>query len=1225
MKKKSLLSLLLALSLIISTMIPVKAEGITMAGWSELLSSGDGTTTVVSPSEDAARTGDMSLSVTFQAGTTGYKEYIQNTSVQVTLKAGTTYKLGYWYQYYTGMASTGNAKPFIAIGDGNGNFTITRDVHAFQTKPADGGWRECIGTEFTPEEDITGYVSFGFNVKDLAAGSTILIDDIYVCAVGSDENLIPNPSFEETWEAPEVEPDEPEIGDGKTMAGWSDLQSTGDGTTTVVAPSEDAAKTGDMSLSVTFQAGTTGYKEYIQNTLTEVTLKAGVEYEIGYWYQYFTGMASTGNAKPFIAIGEVTDSSKVTIGAFSSEKPADGGWRNVYVAGNYIPEEDITGYVSFGFNVTDLAAGSTILIDDIYIRAVGSDVNLVPNPSFEETWEAPEVEPDEPEVTPEPPEIDDGKTMAGWSNLQSTGDGTTTVVAPSEDAAKTGDMSLSVTFQAGTTGYKEYIQNTLTEVTLKAGVEYEIGYWYQYFTGMASTGNAKPFIAIGEVTDSSKVTIGAFSSEKPADGGWRNVYVAGNYIPEEDITGYVSFGFNVTDLAAGSTILIDDIYIRKVGTDENLIPNPSFEETWVAQGKPGEGWSELVTTNGDHKGVRAKATEIDAKSGTSSLSVTFPNAKTYQKHYIKNTLTQVTLQPGKTYKFGVWYKVDDAITNQHQSWPFFAIGGVDTVWDLSTTETETVNGWKHRWGTVTVEEEIKGALYFGFDPNLAHVTDRTEIEFLFDDIYFCEEGTDVNFVYNPSFEETLAEPFNGMDGWSEPAVTDGDQKGVRINTTEEDVKSGDASLSVIFPNVKTWQKHYILNTSKQITLKAGKTYKFGVWYKMDDAITSQHQSWPFFAIGGVDTVWDLSTTETETEDGWKHRWGTITVEEDITGNLYFGFDPNFGHVTDRIEIEVLFDDIYFCEDGTEENLVYNPSFEKTFSESTISIDGWSEPVTTGGDHKGVSIKATDVEAIDGSYALSVTFPNTKTYQKHYIKNTTGDVTLEAGKTYKFGVWYKVDDSITKQHQSWPFFAIGGVDTVWDLATTEAETVNGWKHRWGTVTVEEDMTGALYFGFDPNLAHVTDRTEIEFLFDNIYFCEDGTDENLVYNGSFEVKEWSVEGYEFDVISGDETVASNIASLKEGENSEVLAKIKIKNNLKDDFEATAIVALYENNTLVEFNFIEQDIPVAEDFFEISTLGSSISVPVMDPEKTYQIKVMLWNSLNEMIPLVEAYVFE
>ena len=35
----------MALTMIVSTMIPVKAEGKTMAGWSELLSTGDGTTT----------------------------------------------------------------------------------------------------------------------------------------------------------------------------------------------------------------------------------------------------------------------------------------------------------------------------------------------------------------------------------------------------------------------------------------------------------------------------------------------------------------------------------------------------------------------------------------------------------------------------------------------------------------------------------------------------------------------------------------------------------------------------------------------------------------------------------------------------------------------------------------------------------------------------------------------------------------------------------------------------------------------------------------------------------------------------------------------------------------------------------------------------------------------------------------------------------------------------
>jgi hypothetical protein len=146
-----------------------------------------------------------------------------------------------------------------------------------------------------------------------------------------------------------------------------------------------------------------------------------------------------------------------------------------------------------------------------------------------------------------------------------------------------------------------------------------------------------------------------------------------------------------------------------------------------------------------------------------------------------------------------------------------------------------------------------------------------------------------------------------------------------------------------------------------------------------------------------------------------------------------------------------------------------------------------------------------------------------------------------------------------------------------------------------------------------------------MFDDIYFCEEGTDKNLVYNGSFEIKEWSVIGYEYDVISGDEVVKSDIKSLEEGNNAEVLGKIKIQNIAKEDFDVAVAVALYENNKLIDISFVEQNVPVAAEAFETSTIGSSVSVPQMDPEKKYQIKLMLWNSMTDLMPLTEANIFE
>ena len=57
----------------------------------------------------------------------------------------------------------------------------------------------------------------------------------------------------------------------------------------------------------------------------------------------------------------------------------------------------------------------------------------------------------------------------------------------------------------------------------------------------------------------------------------------------------------------------------------------------------------------------------------------------------------------------------------------------------------------------------------------------------------------------------------------------------------------------------------------------------------------------------------------------------------------------------------------------------------------------------------------------------------------------------------------------------------------------------------------------------------------------------------------------------------------------------------------------------------SFVEQNVPIAAEAFETSTIGCSVSVPQMDPEKKYQIKLMLWNSMTDIMPLTEANIFE
>lgn len=709
-----------------------------------------------------------------------------------------------------------------------------------------------------------------------------------------------------------------------------------------------------------------------------------------------------------------------------------------------------------------------------------------------------------------------------------------------------------------------------------------------------------------------------------------------------------------------------------------IIPvSADYDSAEIIAGKAIPGWSEMKTTGSNLGGIEVGLTDGDAKSGEYSLCAVFPNKNlASNNYYLTNTDVNVSVKAGKTYTVGVWYKVDPNVSQAFRAWTFFAVGdaSIGKVYELSKTDSGDVDGWKHRYYTFTATGDKEGPLYFGFCPNFSHVKDREEIKILFDDIYFVEDGSDVNFVSNPGFEAEVDEPpvsgflpeiIEGrtMTGWSDLINGGGEDKGVRVGSTDYDAKSGDYSLCVTFPNKKTWQKDYLKNTKTQVNLEAGKTYKFGVWYKTDENITKVHQAWPFFAVGNVDTIWDLATTESEAVDGWKHRFGTVTVNQDITGYLHFGFDPNFAHITDQTEINILFDDIYFCEEGIDVNLVYNAGFEETNEDSGeepedppvvepdepedppvvepdepedppvsssgpeilsgMVMNGWGSLINASGEDKGVRVGPTDYDAKSGSYSLCAIFPNIKTYQKDYFKNTNTQVTLETGKTYKIGVWYKVDDAITKQHQAWPFFAVGSIDGVWDLTTTETERVDGWKHRWATISVDSNTTGYLYFGFEANFAHVTDRTEVKYLFDDIYVCEEGSDVNLVDNASFEELFVDPNIPEFEINAP--ILYKGNAKVDSVDYGTYKVQTKVRNNkLQEAVPVMQMVALYKGNILKKLVTAETVAEKLEASDASTVLECTIEVPSEDSDQ-YHLEVFIWDSKAGMNSLYDFVTFE
>ena len=160
---------------------------------------------------------------------------------------------------------------------------------------------------------------------------------------------------------------------------------------------------------------------------------------------------------------------------------------------------------------------------------------------------------------------------------------------------------------------------------------------------------------------------------------------------------------------------------------------------------------------------------------------------------------------------------------------------------------------------------------------------------------------------------------------------------------------------------------------------------------------------------------------------------------------------------------------------------------------------------------------------------------------------------------------------------------------------------------------------------------TSRLQVMFLFENgadavwiddvaLYEYEDGeqSGDDLIENGDFEYdSEWAVAGYEYN-LTMDGEILDTIDHIEEGE---ILGSVNINNYSKENFDAVVITALYEGDTLIDSSLVEQkNIPITLNPFMGTKIGSSVTVPAMDPQKTYKIKVFIWDSLENCQPLNE-----
>ena len=135
------------------------------------------------------------------------------------------------------------------------------------------------------------------------------------------------------------------------------------------------------------------------------------------------------------------------------------------------------------------------------------------------------------------------------------------------------------------------------------------------------------------------------------------------------------------------------------------------------------------------------------------------------------------------------------------------------------------------------------------------------------------------------------------------------------------------------------------------------------------------------------------------------------------------------------------------------------------------------------------------------------------------------------------------------------------------------------------------------------------------------CVDADGKEYCPDGGFEFepaekKTWEIVGYNY-AYTEDGEIVEYITDLEAGE---IYGGVEIINYEEEDLSVAVVVAVYENGMLKDVTLVEDDIPIATDS-ETAKVGGSVTVPEMDPEKEYLMKVMVWDSTTGMMPLAEA----
>ena len=490
--------------------------------------------------------------------------------------------------------------------------------------------------------------------------------------------------------------------------------------------------------------------------------------------------------------------------------------------------------------------------------------------------------------------------------------------------------------------------------------------------------------------------------------------------------------------------------------------------------------------------------------------------------------------------------------------------------------------------------------------------------------------------------------------------------------TSDDSKSGDYSVYFNLTgaiNKDTRISAQYKNRIYAVPMEAGKTYVMGAWMKKTGTVTDGVFHVSFHYDGsrqGVDLISSAGDMTTgEVVDGWTRYEGEFTATNTEAKMACFGTYKMYG-----TGLSFLVDDIYIYDkaDPNKTNLVDDASFEM-FQKQPPMQEYWNEAITGASDWVAYTENATNAsesyrqlvtgagQVYEGNQAIYIkrkgssldglAYSNYKTKETmepgtytitFYTKGGAFKNYFDSGKAAYYQATMDKIKNTSENDVSKTLFSLMAHQTLIGIQQEGVDIYSqndpavcsrlsyydsfeyvgdGWV-KWTKkvkTTVASNMVQYIMYSTAADESYYFDGLSVKDANGKEY-CPDGGFEFV----PAEKKTWEIVGYNYAYTEEGEIV-EYITDLEAGE---IYGGVEIINYEEEDLSVAVAVAVYENGMLKDVTLVEDDIPIAADS-ETAKVGGSVTVPEMDPEKEYLMKVMVCDSIEGMIPFEEADILE